>query len=259
MKLVVLLKMVPDVVEELVIGPDGKSLDMDSVRLTLNESDDHALEEALLLKERLGGTVIVVTLDSPEVDEVLYTAIAKGADRAVKITGFEIPPPTREAAAIIAGALRSHEGLLPADLILTGSQAIDDLDGLLAPLVAHELGLPYLGILTQITPDASLQSATVIKEFAGGLRGEFEIPLPAVAGVQSAEKPPRYVPVAKVRAAMKTAQIETVEAAGAAVSGKLLVAAMSMPEESGAAEMLSGAPDEVSEKLCGVLAERGLV
>ncbi len=259
MKLVVLLKMVPDVVEELVIGPDGKSLDLEAVRLTLNESDDHALEEALQLKERLGGTVTVLTLDSPEVDEVLYTAVAKGADRAVKVTGFDMPPPTREAAAILAAVLKSHEGLMPADLILTGSQAIDDLDGLLAPLVAHELGLPYLGILTQITPSADLQSATVIKEFAGGLRGEFEIPLPAVAGVQSAEKPPRYVPVAKVRAAMKSAQIETVEAPAAAAAPKINIAAMSIPEESGAAEMLSGGPDEVCEKLCAVLAERGLV
>ena len=259
MKLIVLIKMVPDVVEELVIGEDGKSLDIDAVRMTLNESDDHALEEAILLKERLGGTVTVVALDSPEVDEALYTAMAKGADRVIKITGIDLPPPTRETALLMAEVLRSQPGLLPADAILTGSQAIDDLDGLLAPLVAHELGLPYLGILTRICPAEDLKSATVLKEFAGGLRGEFEVPLPAVLGVQSAEKPPRYVPVAKVRAAMKSAQIETVPAPARGDRELVCVSAMRIPEEAGAAEMLEGSPEEVSGKLCGVLAERGLL
>jgi electron transfer flavoprotein beta subunit len=55
MNLVVLMRMVPDVVEELEIAPDGKSLDQEALRLIVSESDDHALEEALLLKERYGG------------------------------------------------------------------------------------------------------------------------------------------------------------------------------------------------------------
>ncbi|MDQ7851059.1 MAG: electron transfer flavoprotein subunit beta/FixA family protein, partial [Armatimonadota bacterium] len=79
-KVLVLLKLVPDVVEEPEIAADGRSLESSSVRLVVSERDEHALEEALLLKERYGGTVTAVALDVPEVDDVLFTALAKGAD-----------------------------------------------------------------------------------------------------------------------------------------------------------------------------------
>ena len=85
MNLYVLLKMVPDTVEELNIAADGKSLDSEFLRFKLSEPDDHALEQALILKEKHGGKVTAVALDAPEVDDVLFTALAKGADRAVKI------------------------------------------------------------------------------------------------------------------------------------------------------------------------------
>src|ERR1019366_8692798 len=87
MKIIVLLKMVPDVVEELEVAADGKTLDSEFLRLIANELDAQALEEALLLKEKYTGTVTVVSLDAPEVDDALFTALANGADRAIKITG----------------------------------------------------------------------------------------------------------------------------------------------------------------------------
>ncbi|MBU2471260.1 MAG: electron transfer flavoprotein subunit beta/FixA family protein, partial [Bacteroidetes bacterium] len=75
MDIVVFLKMVPDVVEELVIGEDGKSLDTQWLRMKLNDPDEHALEEAVILKEKYGGTVTVVAMEAPEVEEVLFTAL----------------------------------------------------------------------------------------------------------------------------------------------------------------------------------------
>ena len=62
MNILVLMKMVPDVVEELEVAPDGASLDTEFLRLIVNGGDDHALEEALLLKERDGGTVTAVAI-----------------------------------------------------------------------------------------------------------------------------------------------------------------------------------------------------
>jgi electron transfer flavoprotein beta subunit len=262
MNLLVLLKMVPDVVEELEIAPGGTGLDMDAVRMALSESDDHALEEALLLKERLGGKVTVLALDAPEVDDALFTALAKGADRAMKIDAAEVPQPgTRVVADLVARVIADGHDLLPADLILTGTQAIDDLDGLMAPLVAHQLGLPYMGIVTEVTPAPAKNVASVVKEYSGGVRGRFEIDLPAVLGIQSAERPPRYVPVAKVRAAMKTQRIEIAEAPTLADGGAALAEVKSMrkPEEAGRAEMIDGSPEAASSRLCGILAERGLV
>src|SRR3989304_3738231 len=100
LNILVLVKLVPDTVEELEIAPDGRSLDPASVRLILSERDEHALEQGLLLKERYGGTLTVIALDVPEVDDVLFTALAKGADRAVKITGMEPGPSTWTAAGL---------------------------------------------------------------------------------------------------------------------------------------------------------------
>jgi electron transfer flavoprotein beta subunit len=259
MNILVLLKMVPDVVEELEVAADGKSLDTSFLRTILNERDDHALEEALLLKERHGGNVTALALDAPEIDDVLFTALAKGADRAVKITGAGEGLTTRATVSVFAQTLPATPGLLPADLVLTGVQAIDDLDGQVAPLIAQRLGLPYLGVVTQVTVDAGGKTAAVLKEFAGGVRGEFEVPLPAVLGVQAAEKPPRYIPVAKVRAAMKSQKIQTVPASAAAEAALVEVRQMAKPEVTGHAEMMEGTPEEVAGKICEVFAQRGLL
>jgi electron transfer flavoprotein beta subunit len=258
MNILVLLKMVPDIVEELEIGPDGRSLDLGAVRPIVSERDDHALEQALLLKERSGGTVTAVALEAPEVDEVLFTALAKGSDRAVKVTGFDVPPSTAAAAAVLARVLPTVPNLMPVDLVLTGCQAIDDLDGVLAPSLAERLGVPYLGIVTGVAVGAAGSPATVVKEFAGGSRGEYAVCLPAVLGVQAAEKPPRYVPVAKVRAAMKSRTVEEVAASAGDEAGLLQVVAMTKPEAAGRAEMLEGDPEAVAAKLVEILSTRGL-
>ncbi len=261
MNIVVLLKMVPDVVEELEIAPDGKSLNTEYLRMIANELDNHALEEALLLKEKYSGMVIVVALDAPEVDDALFTALAKGADRALKIIDGDGALGTRAGAYRLAQVLSTLPGLLPADLILTGAQAIDDLDGLTAPLVSHLLRLPQLGIVTKVSVDSSAGVATVLREFPGGVRGEYEVKLPAVLGIQAAEKPPRYVPVAKVRAAMKSQTIQSVPAPTMADGGVGLstVEEMAKPETTEHAQMLVGSPQEIANQFCEILAARGLL
>lgn len=257
MRMLVLLKMVPDVVEELEVAPDGRSLDTEFLRLTVGERDDHALEEALLLKERYGGGVTVLALDAPEMDDALFTALAKGADRAVKVSDGGAGLNTCATASLFAQALSAVPGLWPADLILTGCQAIDDLDGLLAPLLAHELKLPYLGLVTRV--EVCGGKVALLKEYAGGVRGEFEVPLPAVLGIQAAERPPRYVPVARVRAAMRSQKIEAVPCAGGAATAAVEVLRLAKPAVTEHGEMLEGTPEEVAGKVREVLAGRGLL
>jgi electron transfer flavoprotein beta subunit len=251
--------MVPDVVEELEVASGGKSLDLEFLRLIVNERDDHALEQALLLKERHGGTVSVIALDAPEIDDALFTALAKGADRVVKVTDVEQALTTREAASLLAQVLPAVSELLPADLILSGCQATDDLDGQTAPLLSHRLGLPFLGIVSEVEVDKTAGHARVVKEYPGGVRGEFEITLPAVLGIQAAEKPPRYVPVAKVRAAMKSHEIENVSGSSTPDSSLVEVLEMTKPVVAERAEILEGSPDETATKVCEILAERGLL
>jgi electron transfer flavoprotein beta subunit len=253
-----IFKMVPDVVEELEVAADGKSLDLEFLRLIVNERDEHALEQALLLKERLGGRVTVVAPDAPEIENVFYTALAKGADRAVRVAGVEEGLTTRQTASLLAQALPTIPDLMPAALILTGCQAIDDLDAQTAAILAQRLGLPYLGLVSDVQVDAA-GMATVVKEYPGGVHGEFKICLPAVLGIQAAERPPRYVPVAKVRAAMKERELESVSASESAEAALLEVIEMTKPEAAEQAEMVEGSPEEIAAALCDVLDERGLL
>jgi len=256
MNLFVLLKTVPDTVEELTVAADSKSLDPEWLRFKLSDSDEHALEQALLLKEKHGGTVTVVALDAPEVEEALFQALAKGADRAVKLTGELGEVRSLAAARLFADFLKSAGAVGGDALILLRSQAIDDLEGEIGPYLADLLGLPYLGVVVAVAPgDGGL---TVTKEFAGGMRGEFNLPAAAVLGIQAAEKPPRYVPIAKVRAAMKASALETVDVTPDQPA-RFPIEKMYKPEAAGRAEMLEGSPEEVAARLVDLLANQSLI
>jgi len=258
MDLFVLLKVVPDTVEELTVAADNKSLDAQWLRFKLGDADEHALEQALLLKEKHGGTVTVAALDAPEVDDMLFTALAKGIDRAVKLSGDLASIGSHSAARLFAAFLKPEGRALPADtLILLRGQSIDDLEGEIGPFLADMLGLPYVGVVTAVLREGN--SVTITKEFSGGLRGEFALPTPAVLGIQSAEKPPRYVPIAKVRAAMKSAAIETLDVSPTDTPTRFPVEKMYKPEVAGRAQMLEGSPEEIADRLIEVLSNQNLI
>jgi len=255
MDIVVLIKFVPDLVEDLEIDSTTGLLDRTFLRLMPNELDDHALEEALLLKERHGGTVTVLTLDTGDVDETLYTAVAKGASRVVKITGdgFDQGVGNQRQAALFEQALRD----LPCDLLLTGTQAVDDLDGFVGALLAERMGLPYVGYVTKVVVENGKFVAR--KEYPGGLNADIEVAGRAVLGIQAAEKPPRYIVTSKVMEAMKSAKIDEIAAGDVATEGEVAVSAMAVPESGARAEMIAGSVAEVAGKLAQLLRERGIV
>jgi len=254
MNIAVLAKLVPDLVEEISIDSSGAKLDTEFARFIVNEFDDHAIEEAVLLKERLGGQVTVVAADDEGVDEVLFTAAAKGADRLIKLTGISAVETSNHALARVFADTLSELG---PDLILTGVQAHNDLDGSVGALVAAMLELPYLGYVSAITAQ---DGQTVLqKEYPGGLIGEYQVPTPAVVGVQAGEQPPRYVAVSKVRQAMKSCSIEERSASVPEATSELPVERMYKPEPAEHATMLEGTPDEIAEKLVGVFKEVGVM
>jgi len=254
MEIVVPVKMVPDLVEELEIDASGRALDRSFLKFKLNEFDEHAVEEALVLKERHGGRVTVVALDTGDLDETLFTCLAKGADRAIKVTGsFEDGLDSHRASRILAEIVRP----MPHDLILTGVQAADDRDGQLGPLLASVLGLPHVSVVSAV--EAGAKAVTVKQEYAGGIMAELDVDLPAVLGIQAAEQSPRYAPVSKVRQLMKTAKLDEVEAPAVEAGGGSEVRRLFKPETTGGAEILEGDPEEVAGKLFALLSEKGFV
>lgn len=255
MNIVVPVKMVPDLVEELELDASGRALDRSFLKLRLNEFDEHAIEEAILLKEKHGGTVTVVALDAAELDEALFTCLAKGADRAVKVTGVPKDGVTsHQAARILGEALKA----IPADLVLTGVQSAEDRDGQLGPLLAGALGAPHVSVVSGVEP-AGDKAVTVKQEYAGGVMAELEVDLPAVIGVQAAEKPPRYAPVSKVRALMKTAKLEDVACPAVEPDAGVDVRRLFKPEAGGRAEMIDGNAEAVADKLVALLSGKGLL
>jgi electron transfer flavoprotein beta subunit len=256
MEIIVPVKQVPDLVEELEIDGSGRALDRSFLKFKLNEFDEHALEEAILLKEKHGGKVTVITLDTGDVDESLFTCLAKGADRAVKITGdFGEGVDSHRAARILSQVL----GSIPYDLVLTGVQAADDRDGQVGPLLAAYLDLPHVSVVSGVEPIPGSKALTVRQEYAGGVMAEFEVELPALLGIQAAQAAPRYAPVSRVRQMMKTAKIEELPGPDVEAGAVSTVRRLFKPETAGGAEILEGDPAEVVEKLYAILAERGFV
>ncbi len=249
MKIVVPVKLVPDLVEELEINDEGTDLERDFLSYRINEFCDHALEEALLLKEATGGHVTVLAFDGEETDKVLYTALAKGADRVVKLSGLDDGAPTRAVALGVQQVLGSLEW----ELLLTGVHAADDRDGQLAVLLGGLLGVPHVSVVSDITvADGTL---SLHKEYAGGVMARFEAEPPLVLGVQSARATPRYAPVSRVRQMMKEAELEQIEVD---VDGEVRSSVRKMfPPESGErAEMLDGEAEEVAGRILELINEK---
>jgi electron transfer flavoprotein beta subunit len=143
------------------------------------------------------------------------------------------------------------------DLILTGVQAHDDLDGQVGPLLAELLSMPYVGYISAVKIEHTM--ATVTKEYPGGLLAEFLIELPAVLGIQASDEPPRYVAFTKVRQAMQTAHIEEQDIGELDVSGGIAVSRMFQPEVGERAEMLEGDADEIATKLIEIMQEHDVL
>ncbi len=256
MNLVVVIRQVPDLIEPLEIADSQKALDLDGATFIINESDDHALEQALLLKEAAGGTVTVVAIDFGDVDNTLYTAAAKGADRIIKLAWEDesVEPSPAVAAAMYAEAIKP----LNPDLVLVGVQAHDELEGVLAPWLGAQLQLPYVGVIRGVSPGEG-GSVIVRKEFPGAVMSRMAVKTPAVLGILGAEQPPRYVPVSRIRAAQKSTQFEEQEVAVPAPAGVAAVEKLYFPEKGERATMLEGSPEEIANRIVEILSEKGLL
>lgn len=254
MRIVVPVKQVPDLVEELELNSDETDVDREFLKFVLSEWDDQAMEEALLVKEATGAEVVVVGFDDPDIDMTFYTALAKGADRAVKLTGLaEGGLDSHTRAAVLAGWL----GDAGADLVLTGVQAVDDLDGQLAPILGARLGWPHVSVVVSV--EAKEGAAQVTQEFSGGVAAHLEIRTPAVIGIQAARQAPRYASITRIRQAQQAGGVEESEATAPAAGNGVTVRRLYVPEKTGHAEMLTGSVEDVAARIIELVRAKGLL
>jgi electron transfer flavoprotein beta subunit len=251
MHVLVVLRLVPDTDEDFELGEDGKSIDREWIGFKLNEFDDHALEEGVLLKEASGAKVTAVALDGEGVDRLLQTALARGADSVAKIPhDLTDPIPAPVVAQMIAAFASQNR----CDLILTGVQTVEDLFGQLAPALGAVLDWPQVSAVSALKAEAT--HVVVQQEYSGGYSAALSVALPAVVGIQAASKPPRYVSGSKLRDVLG-AKIPTVDI-DVDIDAKLgEVESLGFQESSGHAEMIEGKAEAVAARLVAILRERG--
>lgn len=252
MNIAVPLRLMPNPADELELEPGATDIDRDYVEMVMNEYDDQALEEAILIKEAVGATVTAFGLAGDGIDEALRTASARGADRAIAVDAGELSPYDAGAAcAAFAEAIRE----IGADLVLAGVQTPYDVFGQLAPLLSATLGWPYADVVVGVTVQDT--SADVMQEYTGGRLARLRLSLPAVVGVQSSTSPPRYVSMARLRQAMSDSTVETltVTAPPAATSSRIV--ALSRPVSTGRATMLEGDAAAIAGQIAALLREKG--
>lgn len=267
MEIVVCCKRVPDTSEaEVAVDAAGRDIRRERLAYTINESDNYALEEALLIKEKLGGTVTLVSIGPKEADDVLRMGLAKGADKAIRLGDESFAESDAGARARI---LDKAIAPLKPELVLCGSQASDDGEAQTGVMLAELLGLPHAAYVAKlgIRHEGLIGNATrVWRELEGGLLEVLEVPLPAVVTVQTGINQPRYASIMGIKRA-QAKELKVLDAAGAGITpeevgasgSRTLLEKLYVPVSESHAEILQGDVNEASGKLAAILKERGLV
>jgi electron transfer flavoprotein beta subunit len=200
MKILVMVKQVPDTATQVKIGSDGRAIDTAGITWIVSPYDEYAVEEALRIKEKRGqGEVVVVSLGPDRVKEALRSCLAMGADRAVHLLdpAWE-GADTLATARALAGAIAKEE----AALALFGRQAIDDDMGAVAAQVAELLGWPCASWIMEEAVDETGKTIRVGRQVEGGLE-VLDLPLPAVVSAQKGLNEPRYPTLKGIMGAKK--------------------------------------------------------
>jgi electron transfer flavoprotein beta subunit len=245
MKIIVAIKQVPERDAQVRINPTGKWIEESGLQYALNESDAYALEEALQLKEKHGGEVIVVSAGPERVGQTIREALAKGADRAIHIDCDDLG--SRDAlgvARLLAAAVKPENP----DLLLTGLQSEDLGLGQTGVIVAELLNLPHASLILHV--EKTETGLTVKRELEEGWFQSIELPTPAVLTIQSGGNKLRYATLMGIKRA-KTKEVRRVTTAelGVGPAPVVLLENITLPHKQKSTQMLKGSPKEAATAL----------
>src|ERR687884_613664 len=214
MKIIVLMKQVANKDAILRINKDATWIEEGDLSYEVNESDGYALEEALRIKEKVGGGEVVVCSMGPQrVKSVIKDALARGADRAIHVVGDNLQHLSPFAAAsILADAIREEQ----ADLVLTGLQSDDYGYAQTGVIMAELLGLPHATIVIEV--DYAGEQLRVKRELESGWYQWYTMPTPCVLTIQSGISQIRYATLKGIMAAKKK-EIKEVQPSTDALAG----------------------------------------
>ena len=198
MKILVMMKQVANKDAILRINKDQTWIEEGDLSFEVSESDGYALEEALRVREKLGGEVVVCSMGPQRVKSVIKDALARGADRAIHVVGdnlTHLSPYT--AATVLSDAIREEKP----DLVMTGLQSDDHGYGQTGVIMAELLGLPHATIVIEV--DAQPEKFRVKRELESGWYQWYTMQLPALLTIQSGISQIRYATLKGIMAAKK--------------------------------------------------------
>ncbi len=259
MEILVCVRRVPDTSEnEIELNAAGNDIERDELVYSVNEPDNYAVEEALQIRDRVGGNVTVVTIGSEDDEEILRRELAMGANTAVLIwdEAFRGSDGRGTATILKDFVQKSHY-----DLILTGVQA-DDGAAQVGGMLAAMLDYPFASLVNSITVED--RKLKVSREIEGGNREINEIDLPCVLSIQTGINEPRYVGMRGIRQ-VASVPIPTLGGADVGVDKSAVGEAAAkvkrldyfVPALSKGAEMLRGSREENADKVLELVAAKG--
>jgi electron transfer flavoprotein beta subunit len=252
MKIVVCVKQVAMLGDELEFTADERGVDPDYFEYALNEWDSYATEEALRIKEATGdGEVVVVCVGDEGSEDAIRRCLAMGADRGIRIEGDEIPvgDPITTARALAGVVTRENP-----DLVFSGVQSADAVQGATGTALAELLSLPRVAVVKKVEWDPAAGNATVHRELEGGLVDVCEVETPALLTIQTGINEPRYATLRAIKQAEQQ-EIEVVTP-GEIGSPAARIRRMFIPPKGEGAEMLGDDPAEVATKIRQIVEER---
>ena len=213
MKIIALIKQVPDTSIVLKINAETKDIQYQDIPWVINPYDEYAVEEGLQIKEKLGGSVTVISMGPDRVKDIIRNSLAMGADQGVhaRDTVFD-----NSDAYSTASILSRAVGLLGFDIIICGKQGVDEGWGEVGPALAEILDIPAVSSILKLEISADKKSATATREVDEGLE-TVVVPLPALFTVQQGINKQRYASLPGIMKAKKK-EIKVFNAAALSVS-----------------------------------------
>ncbi|MFC7131523.1 MULTISPECIES: electron transfer flavoprotein subunit beta/FixA family protein [Salinibaculum] len=262
MKVLVTVKEVAVVGDEFEL--DGLGIDDRYLTYELNEWDDYAVEEAVQLAEAGDDVEVVVATIGPErSEETVRQALAKGADRAIRVwddslADLDVLDPATKAT-LLAAVVADEDP----DLVLTGVQGGDDAYGATGVALAREVDYAWAAVVNDLDVGDDHETAAVHRELEGGVEELTDVDLPAVLTIQTGINDPRYASLRGIRQAQsKPLDVRTTDDIGidvAALDDALTLTDVYEPETESDATVFEGDAGETADQLGDLLADKGVV
>ena len=199
MQIAVCVKQVPDTETKIKLSPDSSSVDFAGVKWIISPYDEHAIEESIKLRDANPNSKVTVYGLGPKarVVEALRTALAMGVDEATVVDAPDHLDNTLTSVALA----RAIKAAGPCDLVLTGKLAIDDNSACVSQMIASELNIPHITVVSKMS--VAENQVVVEREVEGGTKEIYQVSLPAVIAANKGLNVPRYASLPGIMKAKK--------------------------------------------------------